>query len=281
LQLGKMWLDSVMEASRQGLPDLSQTLGPQSVDQVQELWRRQLARFAEAAATVPFGGSMANLFGGVQNVGDIARAVGSRLGSPWTDATRDLTVAWNSSLRGDPESFRQFVKTWKETYDKTYGRLLQAPTLGYSREPTERLMRSLDAYVDYLAAIQEFMTVLEKVGRGAAQRWVNRVSELAVDGGVPSHKAVYRLYMDTFEDNYYMVFRSREYSRLQAQVVDSGLRFKRRLDQALEDIIGQFPVATHSELNELYEAFYELRKQVKKQARRIRELEDKLASHAP
>jgi hypothetical protein len=131
--------------------------------------------------------------------------------------------------------------------------------------------------VDYLAAIHEFTTVLEKVGRRAGQRWLNKVSDLSTDGTIPSHRVIYRLYLSTFEENYAEVFKSREYSVLQARMVDAGLRFKRRLDSALEDLIEVLPVPTDSEMKELYQAFYELRRLVKQQQHRIEELERRLA----
>jgi poly[(R)-3-hydroxyalkanoate] polymerase subunit PhaE len=273
LQMGQVWLKSVLDAASKGDQDLKQTLTPESLQELQNLWQQQLARFAESAAVQPMGPAVSTWLGGIMNLSALGQTVTGRLWGPWSDVARDLGVAWQQSLRGDHDAFREFTKTWKETYNKTYGKLLQAPTLGYGREPQERLMRSLDAYVDYLSAVLEFTTALEKVGRRAGQRWLNKVTDLSSGGTIPSHRTIYRLYLSTFEENYAEVFRSREYSALQARMVDAGTRFKRRLDSALEDFIEVLPVPTDSEMKELYQAFYELRKTVKQQQRRIDELE--------
>lgn len=273
LQMGQRWLQAVLEAAGKGPQGWQEALNPDSLQEMQNVWQQQLARFAESAAMQPFGPAASTWLGGVMNLAALGQTVTGRLAVPWQDVARDLSVAWQQALRGDHEALREFTKTWKETYTKTYGKLLQAPTLGYSREPQERLMRSLDAYVDYLAAVHEFTTALEKVGRRAGQRWIGKVSDLATDGTIPSHRSIYRLFLSIFEENYAEVFRSQEYSVLQAHMVDAGLRFKRRLNSALEDVIEVLPVPTDSEMKELYQAFYELRRTVKQQQRRIGELE--------
>jgi class III poly(R)-hydroxyalkanoic acid synthase PhaE subunit len=272
-QMGQVWLKSVLEAAGKGPQAWQDALNPDSLQEMQAVWQQQIARFAESAAMQPFGPAASTWMGGLMNLSALGQTVGGRLAVPWGDVARDLGVAWQQAMRGDHEAMREFTKTWKETYNRTYGKLLHAPTLGYSREPQERIMRSVDAYVDYLAAVHEFTTVLEKVGRQAGQRWLGKVSDLASDGTIPSHRTIYRLYVSTFEDNYAEVFRSPEYSVLQAQMVEAGTRFKRRLDSALEDVIEVLPVPTDSEMKELYQAFYELRKTVKQQQRRIEELE--------
>jgi len=273
LQMGQRWLQAVLESAAKGPGGAGEMLSPDSLQEMQAVWQQQLAKFAESAAMQPFGPAASTWMGGVMNLSALGQTVGGRLSVPWGDAARDLGVAWQQALRGDHEALREFTKTWKETYNKTYGKLLQAPMLGSGREPQERLMRSLDAYVDYLAAIHEFTTALEKVGRQAGGRWIAKVQDLSTGGAIPSHRTIYRLFLSTFEENYAEVFRSKEYSVLQARMVDAGLRFKRRLDGALEDVLEALPVPTDSEMKELYQAFYELRRTVKQQQRRIDELE--------
>ncbi len=273
LQMGQTWLKSVLDAAGKGDQGFKDAFTPDSMQEMQNVWQQQLAKFAESAAAQPFGPAASTWLGGILNLGALGQTVTGRLAVPWGDVARDLGVAWRQGLRGDHEAFREFTRTWKATYNKTYGKLLQAPALGYSREPQERLMRSLDAYVDYLAAIHEFTTLLEKVGRRAGQRWINKVPDLSTEGTIPSHRTIYRLYLSTFEENYAEVFRSQQYSALQSRMVEAGARFKRRLDSALEDVIEVLPVPTDSEMKELYQAFYELRKTVKQQQRRINELE--------
>ena len=277
LRLGEQWLSSVMEASKGGPDAWRQALTPAALEKMQEAWQEQIRRLADGVALFPLGPAASTYLSGFVDIGQLGQAVAGRLGGPWGDSARELYLAWQQAQRGDPEALRRFAKTWKETYDQSFGRLLQAPMLGYSREPTERLMRSVDAFVDYLAAVQEFTAVLERVGRQAGQRWFNRVSEMATDGKIPSHRTVYGLYLKIFEESFADVFKSPEYSRLQAQMVDAGMRFKRRWSSALEDVISLFPIPSDSEMKELYQAFHELRKTVKQQQRRIAALEQQLA----
>lgn len=276
LSLGQMWLRALLQTAGKGPDAWKGALNAEALQEMQSVWKAQLGKLAESMAMMPLGPAATSWMGGFQNLGALGQTVAGQLSAPWGEAARDLGAAWQQSLRGDPEAMRRFARTWKETYDKTHGRLLQSPMLGYSREPTERWMRSLDALVDYLSAVHEFTMALERVGRTAGQRWMNSVSELTTDGTIPTHRTIYRQYLQTFEESYAEVFKSPEYSRLQSQMVDAGLRFRRRLDQALEDVLQVLPVPTNSEMKELYQAFHDLRSTVKQQQRRIAQLEAQL-----
>jgi len=280
-QIGQWWLNILLEAGQRGPAALAEALSQGATEPLFDLWRGQLSRLSDQAARFAIGPLMAPGASALSPLPGMTGELFQRLVGPWNEAMDDLLSAWQRTLRGDPDAFRQFVKTWKDTYDKTHGRLLQAPMLGYSREPAERFYRSLDALVDYLANVQEFISVLERVGKLAMQRWTARLGEMTASGNIPDHRDVYNLFIDTFEASYVEVFRSREYSRLQAQMVDAGLRFKRHLDRALEDLLAGLPVPTRSEVGELYEAFYDLRKQVKAQRRQTQELRERLEALSP
>lgn len=277
-ELGRFWLRMVMDSAHKGPQAWQEGFSQERIGELQRLWSRHLGRLTDGVALYPLGPVLSGWLGGVTQLTDLGGQLGVRLLGPWGESLRELLAQWQKAVQGDPESFRRFVKTWKETYDKTHGRLLQAPLLGYSREPAERLTRSLDAFVDYLATVQEFMAVLDRVGKTAIGRFSGRATELGADGTIPGHKRLYRLFIDTFEESFLDVFRSREYSRLQSQMVNAGLRFKKRLDETLEDLFAGLPIPTDGEMRELYSAFYELRKTVKTQRRQIAALEARLAT---
>jgi len=149
--------------------------------------------------------------------------------------------------------------------------------MGLTREYQQRLLRSFDAYVEYLICLQEFVAVLDKVGADAARRWIAHLTALKTDEGIPTHRDLYRKWLDIFETTYNEVFRTPEYAKLQAKVVDSALRFKRKLDQAVEDLFKLLPIPTDSEMADLYKTVYELKKLVRSQNQRIETLESQIA----
>jgi class III poly(R)-hydroxyalkanoic acid synthase PhaE subunit len=246
-------------------------------EQVLALVREQIRRLSEAAATAPLGAAAATWLGGFQSITTLLEGIGRRLAAPWADAAGELASSWQRAAQGDPEAFQHFVSTWKAAYDRTHGRLLAVPPLGLSREPTERFMLSLDAWVEYLAVLQEFLVLADRMARQAAETWGKRLSAIATETP-PSHRDVYRLFIEAFEEHYEAVFRTEEYSHLQGRLLSAGVAFKTRWDGALEDLLQLLPVPTRSEINELYEAFHGLRRQVREQDRRIAGLGAALAS---
>lgn len=277
MEMGRVWLDAVQAAAAEGPQAWGEQLGAQGLSRLQNVFRERLQEWADAVAGIPLGhGTMPALLKGLMGVGDMAQVVGQRLTIPWATAYQELVSAWGSAVRGNPEAFQSFVHRWKQAYEESHGRILRSPTMGLTREYIERVLRSFDAYVSYLVALQEFTGTLDKVGADAGRRWVAHITALKTEDGLPSARDLYRVWLDIFEATYNEVFRTPEYARLQARVVDTGLRLKKRMDRALEDILKFLPVPTETEITELYEAFYQLRREVRRQAAEIRELRRKL-----
>jgi hypothetical protein len=272
-QVGQAFLDALTAAQRQGAASFEDAWKAAGTERLVDLLREPLVRWAELCAALPVGGAAAALMGGVQTYAETMRGLGERLGAPWAEAAGDLWGAWQRALHGDPEAFRRFVSRWKTAYDASLKQLLAAPPLGLAREPLERLLQGVDAYVDFLTELHAFFGLLDRVGRQAAEACSQQVLELARAGTLPDHRALYRLYLATYEEAYDAVFRSPEYGQLQGRVLESGLRFKQRWDRSLEDVLAGFPVPTRREMTDLYEAFHALRRQVRDQERRLAALE--------
>jgi class III poly(R)-hydroxyalkanoic acid synthase PhaE subunit len=277
MEMGRVWLDAVQAAAAGGPQAWNERLGVEGLARLQKGWQERLTEWADAVAGMPLGhGTMPALLKGLMGVADMAQLVGHRLTVPWATAYQELLTAWGSAVRGNPEAFQSFVYRWRQAYEESHGRILKSPAMGLSREYIERVLRSFDAYVAYLVALQEFVGILDKVGADAGRKWVAHITALKTEDGLPSVRDLYRVWLDIFEATYNEVFRTPEYSKMQARVVDTGLRFKNRMDRALEDIFQFLPIPTETEIMELYKAFYELRREVRRQRAEIRELKAKL-----
>lgn len=281
VEIGRIWLDAASAAATRGPDAWVELLNVQGLERLQQVWRDRIRDWAEAVAPTPLGhGTGPALLKGLLALMDMSQVVGQRLTVPWASAYQELMAAWSLALRGDPEAFRSFVHRWRQAYKESHGKILRSPAMGATREYIERVSRSFDAYVGYLVALNEFSGILDKVGNDAARRWVGHVTAVKVDEGLPSFRDLYRLWLDIFEATYNEVFQTPEYSKLQARLVDSGLRFKSRLDRALEDFLKWMPITTESEIMELYKSFYELRREVRQQAAEIKRLKAQLADSA-
>lgn len=80
---------------------------------------------------------------------------------------------------------------------------------------------------------------------------------------ITSITALYQEWLNLGDSVYVQLFESDEYSRLMAEVSSLQLKLKKDIDLQLEQSLGHLPVATKSELDELYKVIYELKKEVR------------------
>ena len=73
---------------------------------------------------------------------------------------------------------------------------------------------------------------------------------------------IYSDFLNTNDKNFVKLFNTEEYSKMQAEVNSLGMKMKRKMDLQMEKALVNVPVATRSEMDELYKTIYELKKRI-------------------
>jgi polyhydroxyalkanoate synthesis regulator phasin len=90
--------------------------------------------------------------------------------------------------------------------------------------------------------------IMDKIGKGEE---------------VKSMMTLYQEWMNISDKAYVSLFESDEYSQLMAEVSALQMRLRRDMEQQMEGMLSGVPVATRSEMDELYRTIYDLKKQVR------------------
>ena len=80
---------------------------------------------------------------------------------------------------------------------------------------------------------------------------------------VTSMMALYQEWMNLSDKTFVKLFESEEYSQLMAEVSGMQMRLKKDTELQMEKALVNIPVATRSELDDLYKTIYDLKKQVR------------------
>lgn len=80
---------------------------------------------------------------------------------------------------------------------------------------------------------------------------------------IDSVMAVYQEWLNLSDSTYVELFESEEYSKLMAEVNAMQLTLRKDVDKQMEKYMVGVPVATRSEMDELYKTIYDLKKQVR------------------
>ncbi|HJW76249.1 MAG TPA: poly(R)-hydroxyalkanoic acid synthase subunit PhaE [Thermoleophilia bacterium] len=183
-----------------------------------------------------------------------------RLYGPWVGAYRDAGLNLVEAVRGDRTAARNVYSGFLDAYEATFGRMLAAPAVGYSRETTERLLRGFDAWVDVNRAGVDFQTEITNTGFRAMEALMHRLVEMSEQGAqITSLHEFYDLWLDTAEKAYYELFGTDSFATLQGRFVNASMLFRRRQGELLDEIMADIGLPGRKEVDEVHRHVYDLR----------------------
>ncbi len=115
-----------------------------------------------------------------------------------------------------------------------------------------------------------------KVMDALAQNIINKLEQ---GEEIKSILALYQEWMNISDKSYVALFESDEYSQLMAETSALQLMLRKSMESQVEKALSNVPVATRSEMDELYKTIYELKKEVR-QLSRMLEIDGEVAPQA-
>ncbi len=103
---------------------------------------------------------------------------------------------------------------------------------------------------------QQSTKVMDKLVESIMNKMENGVE-------INSMSALYQEWLNMGDKVYVELFESDEYSKLMAEVSAMQLKLRKQVDMQAEKMLSGVPVATRSELDELYKVIYDLKKEVR------------------
>ncbi|HXS37928.1 MAG TPA: poly(R)-hydroxyalkanoic acid synthase subunit PhaE [Flavipsychrobacter sp.] len=97
----------------------------------------------------------------------------------------------------------------------------------------------------------------------------NTISKIQSGQEINSLMSLYQEWLNIGDKNYVALFESDEYSKLMAEVSAMQLKLRKDVEHQMEKMMVGIPVATRSEMDELYKTIYELKKQVRELERSL------------
>jgi len=199
---------------------------------------------------------------------------GWRFTEPLLKNLEQLPEILTRIAKGDAGAGMELTGLFRKNYELTLGKALRSPSLGYAREFVQRVNETLDAYVHYNVALAQYFAPFYQSGMHAAEKVFQRLSEFKGKEITPeTFREFYRIWWTVNEDVYNQMFGSEEFTKLMGEVLRQGLLFRKQLDDLSDEIIKFTNLPTKQDMDEIYRAIYDLRKEVRWQRRAIRDLE--------
>ena len=198
--------------------------------------------------------------------------------APMVTSMSQVPGIFQRLVKGDKAAAAELGGLFAKNYEETMGKALLAPTIGYFREFQEGVNKAIYAYGQYTNAKTAFLAFLQSTGIAAAEKVFQRFIEFKPKEITPeTYKELYKLWCNTNEEVYQEVSRSQEFVGLAKRMVEQGLVFRKELDEMSDHVLKFTNFPSKKDMDEIYLAIYETRRDLREARRRVTELEKQVA----
>lgn len=203
------------------------------------------------------------------------------LAQPWATSLQQTPWNFGQASTGNGSALMELQKLYWDAYERTFGRMLEGPSLGITREINEDMLKGFDAWLDYRRASFEYQVSLGDTWSQAFEQFMRRLVTLGEKGEtVPSVKTLMLLWIEIVDQVFADVFRSPEYIRIQGRLVNTATAYRLREREIVDAFLKASHLASRSELDEAYRRIYELRKDVKELKKAFHALKEESSMQA-
>ncbi len=199
--------------------------------------------------------------------------------APWATAYGEAAQNLPGAAKGDPDALRKTYAGFLDAYETTFGRFLSAPSVGLTRESSEKLTKSFDAWVEMNRAALDFQTVIADEGANAVEALMRKLVDMGERGErIKTLRQFFDLWADTVDGVYYDLFGSESFAALQGRFVNASMEYRKRQNDLLDEAMASAGLPGRKEIDQVHRHLYDLRIELRFLKREVRALRRDLAA---
>ena len=161
------------------------------------------------------------------------------------------------------------------------GKVLEAPGVGYFREPQEKQQKGLQLALDYQEANFKFNQAFLRVALESIEGFQKRLLGLDGDGMPSSLRELYDLWVEVSEEHYAEFAMSEEYQARYGDMVNRLMIMRRHYSEMADDMLRSMNLPNTREIDTMQERLQQLRRDnfaLKKELKDIRAMLEQLTA---
>ncbi|MCX9010097.1 MAG: hypothetical protein OIN66_03140 [Candidatus Methanoperedens sp.] len=174
------------------------------------------------------------------------------------------------------ESTQEFFDLWLKTYEATYGRIVEMPALGPTREKSEKLMKDFSTFVNLSAAWTESNINFQSVFMEATRR-VQEKTAAGMEGEISTetYKDFYKIWIETYSETFKEFLKSGHFASDMGKLMSYFVEFQKYNREVLEEnYLKPMNLPTKADIDEINKELYFLKKTVKGLTYQVKELSE-------
>jgi class III poly(R)-hydroxyalkanoic acid synthase PhaE subunit len=157
------------------------------------------------------------------------------------------------------------------------GKVLEAPGVGYFREPQEKQQKGLQLALEYQEANFKFNQAFLRVALESIQGFQNRLLGLDGDNIPKSLRGLYDLWVEVSEEHYGEFAMSEEYQSLYGDMVNRLMVMRRHYSEIADDFLRAMNLPNTREIDTMQERLQQVRRDNFSLKKEIKEIKAMLA----
>lgn len=142
--------------------------------------------------------------------------------------------------------------------------LMKMMTPGAGKDMMEMMNELSNEFAHYQMKNAQMQYMMYMTGMKAMEEVAeNMYTKMQNGEDMSNFMKVYQEWLNTNDKHFVNLFSTNEYSKMQAELNTLGMKMKRHMDMQMEKMLNNVPVATRSEMDELYKVIHELRNRIK------------------
>jgi len=271
--LNEFWMEVLKD-----LPELAQAKGdPGKSREIYERWVGRYQKVFEQMFGAPISETGQEIMKSWLNIVQMYQSAMGLIWTPWSQAIPQWQQQAEKFMKGDWAALSEARSLWREVYDETLGRVFRMPAFGLTKDQTERVRKTYDALVQFWSSLPNYYQAFYKTGMEALRKTMEQVQSLGFEEMTPENlREVYRVWWTTNENAFFELFKSPEFGRAMSEVLNYGLRLKKRLDDLGAEWSKGLSIPSYRDFDEMALVVQDLRRRVRRQERTIEKLQQKL-----
>lgn len=193
---------------------------------------------------------------------------------PWMNASTQGAPHMMNAMMGDGDAMMELSNLYWNAYEDSAGKLLQMPSLGYTREMDEKMRRGFAAWLDVQQVSYEYQVMLADAWTHAFEKMMRQMLEAAEQGEqIDSVRTFLNQWSNTADSVFLEVFRSDDYIELQGKLVNTMMAYRQQQREISEEMLRVLDLPTRSEIDEAHRRIYELRREIKSLKKQVAALQ--------
>jgi len=181
------------------------------------------------------------------------------------------------------DDFRANIATlWKDMYESDFQKFFKIPQLGIGRNYQEQANSAMDTANKAMIAFSEFIGLLYIPVEKAGAVVMDELKKMMDNGQIPEDpKVIYTIWIKALEGHFMEMLQSSEYVNAMHSLIDTISDHKESKAKLVNAMLQQLGIPTNSEMDELYQELYTLKKRLKTVEKQLKSMEKDVGVSIP